>query len=192
MAESHSELEDGEWHVLDGILLGDLQLAKEHLASEDSQFWRRTYCRCLLTLFEGIAASFKTYTLAFYQGMLSDKEKKTLAGRQGALEGARIGLDLFTDVAGASTPLTADTEEWHVMKKAIVIRNRITHPEASFDLEISDSDLHHLRCGEEVISGLFSRSLEATAKALLKSADSIDLQLQAKKAEQDAALKQQE
>ncbi|MEO6473603.1 hypothetical protein [Luteolibacter sp.] len=108
--------------------------------------------------------------------MLSEKEKKTLAGRQGALEGAFNGLDLFMDVGGASTLFKVGTHEWLVLKNAIGIRNRITHPSNSSDLNISNSDLLHLRSTEVVILELFASSLEGAGQALLRSASSIQEQ----------------
>jgi hypothetical protein len=156
--------------IFDNELIGDLTIARRSLEFDDSQFWRRTYCRCLMTMFEGCIQSLRQYTLDCYDGMLGDKEKKTLQGRQGALEGAFNGMDLFMDVAGATTLLKVDSQEWLVLKKAIAIRNRITHPYSFDDLNISNMDLQHLKVTDDVVVRLLADTLREAGRALMKSA----------------------
>jgi len=153
---------------LDETLLGDLESASKHLGLEDTQFWRRTYCRCLMTAFEGIVQDLKKHTLYFYDAMLGDDEKDVLRKRLGALEGAFHAFDLYTNVAGATTPLERESQEWLILKKAIKIRNRITHPESADDLELSAQDMIHLKATAKVLFDLICTCHEDTGKALKK------------------------
>ena len=159
---------------VDGVLIADLKYASDSLKTCDSQFWRRTYCRCLMAMFEGIIQGIKDNTLEFSSGvLLGDDEEKLLKARLGALESAYCALDLSTSCAGAITPLQRDTQEWLVLKKAIRIRNRITHPRSTEDLNISIMDLQHLRVTEKVMLGLVVKALTVSAKALKESAQAI-------------------
>ena len=90
-----------------------------------------------------------------------------------SLPGEFFGLDLFKDVAGASTLFKVDSQEWFVAKSAICIRNHITHPGSSNDLNISGSDLNHLKTVEKVILELFASSMEGAGDALWKSDQTI-------------------
>jgi hypothetical protein len=150
------------------VLVSDLEIICVHLERGDSQFWRRSYCRCLIALFEAVVADLAGHTLQFYDGVLGDGEKRSLRRRFGALARAFDAFDLFTNVAGASTPLICGSEEWLVLEKAIRIRNRITHPVTSDDLEITDLDMAHLRITGGVLLRITIEAHQRVARALSK------------------------
>jgi hypothetical protein len=153
---------------LDDVLFGDLEIVSENLSRHDSQFWRRAYCRALISMFEGVLHRLSMYTLTFYDGMLGEDEKRELTRRHGALDQAFHTLDLYTNVSGADTPLKRNTEEWLILKKAVKIRNRITHPTSAENSELSDLDMAHLRVTAKVIMDLLCQSQLDVARALLR------------------------
>jgi hypothetical protein len=150
------------------VLVSDLEIICAHLKTEDSQFWRRSYCRCLMALFEAVVADLAGHTLQFYDGVLGENEKHSLRRRFGALARACDAFDLFTNVAGTATPLIPGSEEWLVLEKAIRIRNRITHPVACGDLEITNLDMVHLRVTGGVLLRITSQAHQRVAQALSK------------------------
>lgn len=150
----------------DNILLTDLEIISVHLERDDSQFWRRSYCRTLMALFEATITYFANHTLENYDGVLAEEEKRSLRQRFGALNRALDAFDLFTNVAGVSTPFVRGSEEWLILEKAIRIRNRVTHPTTAGDLEISDLDLVHLRITAGVLFRLTIRAQRDVSRAL--------------------------
>ena len=122
-----------------------------------------------MATFEGMIQEIKERTLALSNGvLLGDGEVELLNSRIGALESAFCALDLLTSCAGAKTPLQRDSQEWLILKKAIKIRNRITHPRTTNDLDISIMDLQHLRVTEKVMRDLVVKALGDSGRALLK------------------------
>lgn len=157
----------------EAILMSDLEIIWEHLERDDSQFWRRSYCRTLMALFEATIAYFASNTLEYYDGVLGEAEKRSLRRRFGALTRAFDAFDLFTNVAGVSTPFARGSEEWLVLEKAIRIRNRVTHPTCAGDLEISDLDMAHLRITSDVVFRLTIQAQRYVSRALLRKAQQI-------------------
>ena len=149
-------------------LMDDLIAARRYLGTNDTQFARRIYCRTVMAFFEGIVNDLRSDVLFFDSGVLGQGEVATLKRRLGALESAFHSFNLYTNVAGAESPLERNSKEWRILKKAIEIRNRITHLKSQIDLEISDLDLGHLRITEESIFDLLCRCLKESAKARLK------------------------
>jgi hypothetical protein len=152
----------------DQSLLDDLENAKGHLSANDTSFARRTYCRTLLALFEGMVSNLKRQVLMFESHALGKDEIQLLQKRLGALDLAFHSFDLYTNCAGAVSPLEKHSPEWHVLKRAIKIRNRITHPASDWDLEITGLELGFLRMAEETIFKLVYRCIEDSAKAQLR------------------------
>lgn len=94
-----------EFDILYEKLNGDILLLEKLLATENSDSWRRSYCRAIFALIEATAACIKRFTLhCYYPGMLSKSEKNEIESRQGALQGFFIALDLFAKTSGAEGP----------------------------------------------------------------------------------------
>jgi hypothetical protein len=157
-----------DFRSAEDVLVSDLEIVCAHLKTEDSQFWRRSYCRSLMAFFEAVVADLAGHTLQFYDGVLGEGEKRSLRRRFGALARAFDAFDLFTNVAGTSTPLIPASEEWLVLEKAIRIRNRITHPVTPGDLEITDLDMAHLRVTGGVLLRITTQAHQRVAQALSK------------------------
>ncbi len=93
-------------------LIEEILLFDEHLKSDDSQAYRRSYCRSVMTYIEALSSWMGKYTIDnYYPGMLSKKEKKLLQRRNNALERLFNCIDLFTDTNGALTPFNEESEE---------------------------------------------------------------------------------
>jgi hypothetical protein len=65
----------------DQSLLDDLENAKGHLSANDTSFARRTYCRTLLALFEGMVSNLKRQVLMFESHALGKDEIQLLQKR---------------------------------------------------------------------------------------------------------------
>lgn len=150
------------------VLIDDLTEAKRFLEANNTPFARRTYCRTLMAFFEGIVSDLKSDVLSFDSHVLGTDEINLLKRRSGALESAFHSFDLYTNVAGTISPLEKDSNEWRVLKRAIEIRNRITHPTSQLDLDISNLELGHLRTTEQSIFDLLCGCLKNSARARLR------------------------
>lgn len=160
-----------EWDVIEDALGGDVLKLERALAGRDSPTLRRAYVRAVFAYSEGIAGWMKRYVVLLYHpGMLGDDEKVELERRDGALQSLVKALDLFTNVAGAPTPLKKGSREWIVIRSAILIRNRITHPAKASDVVVSDADLFALTAAHNVITDLIGRSLVRSATMLARKA----------------------
>ncbi len=160
-----------EWDLIEGALGGDVLRHEQALARRDSATLRRAYCRSVFAFAEGIAGWMKRYIILLYHpSMVSAREKAELERREGALQSIFKALDLFTNVAGAPTPLKKGSREWLVIRSTILIRNRITHPAKACDVVISDADLAALRTVRKIITDLIHRTLIRSGTTLLRQA----------------------
>ena len=163
-----------DWDVLYGDLSADVLTIERLIDTQDGAVWRRSYCRSIFVLIEAAAEWMKRYTVyCHYPGMLGEGEKKESEKRNGALLGVFVALDLFANTSGAETPLQKDSKEWVVLKSAIKIRNRITHPKFARDIEISDDDLSQLRETKEIFVSLMVSCFGDSAIALLRQAEAL-------------------
>lgn len=161
-----------EWDALYEALETDVLRFERLIETQDCGAWRRSYCRALFALIEGMANWMKRFTIhCYYPGMLSEDEKKELENRRGVLLGLFHALDLHADTSGAETPLIKNSNEWFALQGAIRIRNRVTHPECPSDVNISDVDLSHLRATKRMFLALTSRCFLDSALALGRQAD---------------------
>jgi hypothetical protein len=118
--------------------------------------------------------------LLYYPGQLGEDERETLEARLSALERAFHALDLFTDVAGAASPLQRKSLEWNALETMIKIRNRIVHPRFSQDVFITDEELVAIESAANVVADLCSESFRRAGSALLKSHDAIQKGLESR------------
>jgi hypothetical protein len=89
-----------------------------------------------------------------------------LESRGGALFGIFTALDLFTNTAGAATPLQKGSKEWVALQTAVKTRNRVTHPKSARDVEISDAELQHLFTTKWIFGSLVMDCFRDSARAL--------------------------
>lgn len=150
-------------------LLLEIAISKEALNKNDSQGLRRSYCRSVMCFIEAISSWMCKYTIEMnYPGVLGDSEKKKLEITNNAIEKLYHALDFYADLNGAISPFLRGSEEWSVLKNAIIIRNRITHPKMSSDIWISDRDMKCMHNAfhimEVFVSEVFNRSTQALKK----------------------------
>ena len=161
-----------EWDVMHDALFGDVHFLEDLLSRSNSGAVRRAYCRAVFAYVEGMAGWMKRYTILCYcPQIFGADEKQMLLKREGALQNLSKAFDCFTDVAGAETPLREGSPEWKIIKAAIAIRNRITHPAKATDVSISDSDLSQLREVRKLFTELINQCLKESAAALQRRAD---------------------
>ena len=140
-------------------LSDDVTSAKKILDSNDSQFSRRMYLRSLFALIEGNSFRLRQMALAAHKHRgkcLSDdevivlKEKEINVTENGKLKvrtkhlefiaNVRFSQNCFLKAIGGKQPDYSDNG-WALLKNAVKIRNRITHPRSEEDLIITDDEL---------------------------------------------------
>jgi hypothetical protein len=164
----------GELDALERELGGDVRYFWRTRRHQTSQHWRRAYCRAVSAYFEAITSWMARYTVMLYHpGQLGDGERRTLESRFSALERAYHALDLFTNTAGAESPLQEESGEWKALADMIRIRNRIVHPRRSQDVLITEDDLSAIERAANVIVRLFSEALRRAADALTQRANEL-------------------
>jgi hypothetical protein len=161
-----------DWAAIEASLGEDLLVLESQFEREDSQTLRRSYCRAVFAHAEAVASCMKKYVIeAYYPGTLGAEEKKALDSRDGALVSIFRAFDLFTNAAGAMTPLIEGSAEWYTLQSAIKIRNRVTHPSGAVDVSISDGDLAQIKGVRALLIEMVIKVLESSAYALFRSAE---------------------
>ena len=170
-------LDDRMWDEFDALekeLGGDLSFFRRTLRYRRDPHWRRAYCRSLSAYFEAVTSWMARYTIFFYHpAQLADEERQRLEARLSAIERAFHAIDLFTDTAGARSPLERGSSQWQALSCFIKIRNRLVHPKRRSDVLISDDDLRCIERADAVVHYLIVESLGRCSRALLKRWDDI-------------------
>jgi hypothetical protein len=173
MTQTPVEIEqESVWDEFDKLqreLGGDIRFFLRTKRLRANQHWRRAYCRAVSAYLEAISSWMARYTIIFYHpAQLADGERQTLEAPLSALERAFHALDLFTNTAGAESPLERQSAEWIALRNMIRIRNRIVHPRRSQDVLITDDDLSAIELAGRVVRHLFSESLLRSGRAMIK------------------------
>ena len=170
-------LDDRLWNEFDALekeLGGDLRFFRRTRRHRGNPHWRRAYCRALSAYFEAVTSWMARYIIFFYHpGQLADEERERLEARLSASERAFHTIDLFTDTAGARSPLERGSSQWHALSCFIIIRNRLVHPKRSSDALIGDDDLRCIERADAVVHYLIVESLGRHSRALLKRLDEV-------------------
>lgn len=149
---------DRELAALLKAVLGEVNECNAFLKAHDTPFWRRVACRSIFASIEALTNHLKQNTLLHTFGeedFFTDAEKLALNDREYSVtdrgevkeRGARIrtlpnillAFDSFSRVCGQKFAMPKP-EGWESLKKAIKIRDRITHPKVAADYEISDQE----------------------------------------------------
>lgn len=148
------------------ILFRDVGTALARNANEDNQATRRDLTRTAFAAIEGLVWIFReaVVTVAEETNGLEDGEKEILQERQlsvseqgkisvqarflGLIPTVRLIARIASRISGAEY-FDFGASEWDGFRKAIAIRNRITHPKSAADLHLSKADV------DQVISALF-------------------------------------
>jgi hypothetical protein len=163
-----------EFDALENELRNDIDIFYRATRRRRSQYARRAYCRAVASYFEAVISWMRRYTVLLYHpGQLADEERLILEKRLSATERAFHAIDLFTDTAGARTPLRRRSPEWKMLCRMVQLRNRILHPTCGEDILVSDVDLLNIDRAVGVIFYLIHESLGRCIRAYIKRLDEI-------------------
>jgi len=151
----------GDLDSLFHILVDDVIAASKTWKDNSCGFTRRSYIRTVITLIEGNTSRFKQAALWIHandhavfspEEMTCLKEESVSLKENGKVHVKSLPIPLLTNLSFAldcycramNKPFHLDKslEGWQSLKKAVAIRNRITHPKSIDDLHISDEDLN--------------------------------------------------
>jgi hypothetical protein len=144
-------------------LTSDFDKCVDHLEAEDTQFWRRTICRTIFSMFEAMngllrekavealcSADKKSRNITRIE-LLSGNEWRIL--KDGKLEQQRLRrpflnytafiLRAFAEESNSEPTFFADSG-WNDFQKAVEVRHRLTHPKKNTDMNVSDAELTSL------------------------------------------------
>lgn len=143
------------------VLNKDLDAALQIGRQEPSQFAHRTLIRTYFAFVEGVAYQLRQVTRAsledtvlLTQGEVSllreerfqlnaKGEPEAKENFQSVLPNMLFSLRCYVKNHGAVFVPDTSHHGWQSMKKAVEIRNRITHPKSALGLEITDEDANH-------------------------------------------------
>src|ERR1700752_2645059 len=106
-----------EFDALQHELGDDVQFFFHTKRHQKNQHWRRAFCRAVSAYSEAMTAWMARYTIR--SGELGNVEQKVLEARLSAVQRAFHAIDLFTNVAGADSPLVRDSAEWQALTAII-------------------------------------------------------------------------
>ena len=66
---------------------------------------------------------------------------KANMARMTVVANLRFTVEIFTRLLGGEPTFDADTEGWRTFRRAVKIRNRVTHPKSVENLELTDADI---------------------------------------------------
>ena len=166
MAEANDRIGDGLSELLALIkhLRDDLGFAEQDLQQEDTQHRRRAFTRTLIAYVEAQTHALKGLAILMHEGnpltftraelAMLYEEQYFLKENGGAVqkqrlmrlpENVRFSFEVHAKAFQSDFALDTSSAGWESLRSAIKIRNRITHPKSSADVEISDNDINCLR-----------------------------------------------
>jgi hypothetical protein len=173
------------------ILYSDLEYCRQMLKENNSQFWRRTYVRNFFATIEGMINSWKTIALLrHFEGsvvfspaeimFLEEKEYRleetgkirVSPGKLSTLSNLRFGFASYAKAFGVEYKLDCSVVGWEKFKDAQRIRDRVTHPKTSTELNISDQEIQTIKSAvawlgdsrEELQGLVFAKLTEKTER----------------------------
>lgn len=160
--EEKQEALNRQFDELYQVLIDDVVQIERVLKTEDTQVWRRAFCRAVFSMMEGMNAWLKQYVVeTYWPGFIDDETRRELSDQRLLIDktGAErpvsqfkpfaenffFAFDSFAWTSGSSFCPKKDAKEWAALIRAKEIRDRIVHPKASGDLVITDEELTLLR-----------------------------------------------
>lgn len=145
-------------------LIGDVLAARTRLDRSDAQAARRDLVRASLAAMEGLIWLAREHVREALERVgeltptadLALREQAYVISEHGKLRLQSRGVPLYTairlvvDQAALLSPRLAvdfSIQGWANFKRAIAIRNRITHPKPQSDMQVSDDDLATVAAG---------------------------------------------
>jgi hypothetical protein len=139
---------------------GEIEECAAFLKKSDTQFWRRIGCRSIFASIEALTNHLKQNALLHTTGeeeFFTDAERMALSDREYTVDdqgdvrerNARIrtlpnilfAYRSFARICGQQFIVTKDNSGWQALKRAIKVRDRITHPKTANDYQVSDQDI---------------------------------------------------
>jgi hypothetical protein len=135
------------------VLVSDTDRAGELLGTENSPYARRNYVRTFFAMIEGLTFQMKHVALerenhGFVNFLLPERNQlREDSGFMRPLDNIRLSFECFARAHGSRFKPNYGDHRWDRLRKAIRIRNGVTHPKRLSDLDISDADVYTLREG---------------------------------------------
>jgi hypothetical protein len=164
-------------------LIEDVIGAMKMREANDTQSNRRHLIRVLFAAIEGQVWTFREHvtSVAKSSDILTVEEELAFSEASYSVtsQGKIVEQTRFVPLLGMirlttrlaeriNSNLKADFDDsgWDALRRAIEIRNRITHPKSAADLEISEQDLTRCQAGFNWLFKLCLTAMEATTAAL--------------------------
>jgi hypothetical protein len=135
------------------ILVSDTDRAGGLLSTENSPYARRTYVRTFFAMVEGLTFQMKQVALeresqGFISFLLREHEQlREETSFVRPLDNIRLSFECFARAHGSHFRPDYANHRWDCLRKAIGIRNGVTHPKMLSDLDVSDANLRLFREG---------------------------------------------
>jgi hypothetical protein len=168
-------------------MIGELDAIWHQIEQNDSQVWRRAYCKSLFSFVEGASYLLKREIILLREGEgwdLDGRDKWVLTESRPArledgeenrrpfflptLDNLTYALEEFAYWNWADYKIDKKSEGWSNLCKASRIRNRIAHPKSPVDLYISDAELSALHNATENFKDLVADTFHSSGVALLR------------------------
>lgn len=143
------------------LLNEDLEEALKLGTLNPSQFAHRTLIRTYFAFVEGVAYQLRQVTMASLEGtdlltqgetallreerfqLNSKGEPEAKENFQSTIPNLLFSVRCYVKNHGATYAPDTGHHGWESMKRAIAVRDRITHPKSATGLEITDEDVNH-------------------------------------------------
>jgi hypothetical protein len=138
----------------------DVVKSRDEAAKDGGPFWRRTLVRALFAYIEGSSyrlkqvappvAEYNSVALSKAETALLTEESYDLNDKGEAIikkaklrtaENLLFSVKIVSKAAKSTYEIDKSTEGWSAFKETIKIRDRITHPKSTEELNISDNEL---------------------------------------------------
>jgi hypothetical protein len=138
------------------FLQTDVERALEHLAGEGSDDPnRRAFVRAAMGYIDGVGHAMRQVGSSFHHWVTPIFDARELAAMEGrdpdnptrrkrvsTAEHVKLALYAFATIEGTSyQPQYATDPGWKAMRRAVAIRNRVTHPDSPVTYRITDEEL---------------------------------------------------
>ncbi len=158
-----------------GPAYADMVECEKLLEQNDTQFARRSFCRSAFAYIETLVSWMKTIAVEIVAdaGMSSGELEVTLISallddkprvdRTGVIKLEPNRLPFLNEVAlvvrsiaekgGRDPAAPFKYSNWDHLQKALSVRHRITHPKSLDDMNLTETDMEHIRAGLTWIIG---------------------------------------
>jgi hypothetical protein len=183
------EADQSQFRQLTEEMVLELDTIWHQIDQNDSQVWRRAYCKSLFSFVEGVSYLLKREIVLLRKGEgwdLDGKDEWVLTESRPAqmedgketrrpfflptLDNLTYALEEFAYWNWADYKIDKKSEGWSNLFKASNIRNKITHPKSLAGLHVSDSELSVLHNATEHFKKLVTETFHSSGAALLRMA----------------------